>query len=77
MRPVTPRQMDILRFVRDYRAKHGYSPTMQEMADCFGLTKVTVFEHVGALERKGLLRREAKHRARSLQISPDVVFPED
>ncbi|HET6428149.1 MAG TPA: transcriptional repressor LexA [Phycisphaerae bacterium] len=77
MRPVTPRQMDILRFLRDYRDKHGYSPTMQEMADCFGLTKVTVFEHVGALERKGLLRREAKHRARCLQISPEVVFPED
>jgi repressor LexA len=69
--------MDILRFVRDYRAKHGYSPTMQEMADCYGLTKVTVFEHIGALEKKGLLHREAKHKARCLQISDDVVFPED
>lgn len=77
MRPVTPRQMEVLRFVRDYRGKQGYSPTLQEMADSFGLSKVTVFEHVGALERKGLLRREAKHKARSLQISPDVAFPED
>jgi len=69
--------MDILKLVRDYRARHGYSPTMQEIGDHFGLSKVTVFEHVGALEKKGLLRREARHRARSLQISDSVVFPEE
>ena len=74
---VTPRQLEILRLIRNFRNRHGYSPTMQELGDRLGLTKVTVFEHVGALERKGLLRREAKHKARSLQISPDAVFPED
>ena len=77
MQPVTPRQMDILKFVRGYRDKRGYSPTMQEIADYLRLTKVTVFEHVGALEKKGLLRRGAKHKARSLQLSDDVAFPEE
>lgn len=77
MQTVTPRQMDILKFVRDYRARHGYSPTMQETGDHFDLSKVTVFEHVGALEKKGLLRREARHKARSLQLSDDVVFPDE
>ncbi|KPK85060.1 MAG: hypothetical protein AMJ81_04235 [Phycisphaerae bacterium SM23_33] len=77
MQTVTPRQMDILKFVRDYRGRHGYSPTMQEIGDHFDLTKVTVFEHVGALERKGLLRREARHKARSLQLSDDVAFPDE
>jgi len=77
MRPVTPRQMDILRFVRDFRARHGYSPTMQEIADYLGVSKVTVFEHVGALEKKGLLLRGARHKARSLQISDEASFPEE
>jgi len=73
----TRRQMEILRFLRDYRDRHGYSPTMQEIADFFGLSKVTVFEHIGALERKGLLLRGAKHKARSLRISPEVTFPDE
>jgi repressor LexA len=50
---------------------------MQEIGDYMGLTKVTVFEHVGALERKGLLERGEKHKARSLQVSSDFEFPED
>jgi len=77
MKTVTPRQMDILRFVRDFRDRLGYSPTMQEIGDHFGLSKVTVFEHIGALEKKGLLKREARHRARSLQISSSVSFPDE
>lgn len=74
---ITPRQMEILRYIRDYRSQNGYSPTMQEIGDSLGLTKVTVFEHVGALEKKGALLRGAKHKARSLQVSPKVDFPEN
>ena len=74
---VTPRQMQILRYIRDYRGRHGYSPTMQEMGDHLGLTKVTVFEHVAALERKGLLLRGAKYSARSLRVNPDFAFEGD
>jgi repressor LexA len=73
----TPRQMQILTYIRDFRARNGYSPSMQEIGDSLGLTKVTVFEHVGALERKGLLIRGAKHSARSLQVSPKFEFPPD
>ena len=39
---------------------------MQEIADEFGVSRVTVFEHVGALVKKGLLRR-LRHKARSLE----------
>jgi repressor LexA len=49
---------------------------MQEIADHLRVSKVTVFEHVGALERKGLLHRGAPHKARSLQVSEKVRFPE-
>jgi len=74
---ITPRQMEILTFIRDFRHVNGYSPTLQEIGDSLGLTKVTVFEHVGALEKKGLLLRGAKHSARSLRISSKVTFPDE
>ena len=77
MQTVTPRQLDILRFIRDSRSEKGFSPTMQEIGDHLNLTKVTVFEHVGALEKKGLLLRGAKHKARSLQVSPEFVFDDE
>ena len=76
MKAITPRQMEILRFIRDYRDKHGYSPTMQEIGDHLGLTRVTVFEHVRALVRKKLLQRGARHKARSLHVCPEVEFPD-
>jgi len=77
VKAVTPRQMEVLRFIKQYRQKLGYSPTMQEIGDALQLSKVTAFEHVGALEKKGLLVRGDRHKARSLQLSDDVSFPED
>ncbi len=73
---LTPKQLRILTLIRDYQRKHGYSPTMQELADTLGVTKVTVFEHVTGLEKKGLLRR-SRHRARSLELTSRMVFPDE
>lgn len=72
---LTPRQLDVLVAIRDYRYFHGVSPTMQELADQLGTSKVTIFEHVGALEKKGLLKRD-KHKARSLEITTDEALPD-
>lgn len=73
---LTPKQLRILTLIRDYQRKHGYSPTMQELAEVLGVTKVTVFEHVNGLEKKGLLRR-SRHRARSLELTSRVAFPDE
>jgi len=76
-RTVTPRQLEILKYIRAFRIRNGYSPTMQEIGDHLDLTKVTVFEHVAALERKGLLLRGEKHKARSLQVSDALEFSDE
>lgn len=73
---LTPRQLDVLVAIRDYRYLHGVAPTMQELADQLGTSKVTIFEHVGALEKKSLLRRD-KHKARSLEITTDEPLPDE
>jgi repressor LexA len=54
---LTPKQLRILQLIRDWRVRKGYSPTMQELADEIGVSKVTVFEHVEALIKKGALVR--------------------
>lgn len=73
---LTPKQLKILQLIRDWRVRHGYSPTMQELADEIGVSKVTVFEHVEALIKKGALRREA-NKARSLSIAEGVTVPDE
>ena len=73
---LTPRQLDVLVAIRNYRHLHGYSPTMQELADQLGTSKVTIFEHVGALEKKRVLSRD-KHKARSLEIIADEALPDE
>jgi SOS-response transcriptional repressor LexA len=70
----TPRQTDVIVAIRNYRHLHGYSPTMQELADQLGTSKVTIFEHVGALEKKHVIRRD-KHKARSLEIISEERCP--
>jgi repressor LexA len=72
----TPKQLKILVAIRDFRVRNGYSPTMQELADQLGVSKVTIFEHVEALERKELILR-ARNKARSLEVSPTVKLPDE
>ncbi|UYV13949.1 MAG: transcriptional repressor LexA [Phycisphaera sp.] len=73
---LTPKQLRILRLIRDWRIRRGYSPTMQELADEIGVSKVTVFEHVEALIKKGALVREP-NRARSLSIAEGISVPDE
>ena len=73
---LTPKQLKILQLIRDSRVTNGYSPTMQELADQLGVSKVTVFEHVEALIQKGALKRE-RNKARSLSISDGALLPDE
>ena len=73
---VSPRQYEILTIIRDTRRSHGYSPTLQEIADELGISKITVFEHVGGLIENGLLVRQS-NKARSLELTSSVRLPDD
>ncbi|MGA2497431.1 MAG: transcriptional repressor LexA [Tepidisphaeraceae bacterium] len=73
---LTPRQLDVVVAIRNYRHLHGYSPTMQELADQLGTSKVTIFEHVNALEKKRVIHRD-RHKARSLEIIAEDRLPDE
>lgn len=73
---LTPKQMRIFNFVRQFRVMNGYSPTLQEIADELAVSKVTVFEHVESLVEKGALKRNP-NKARSLSEVEDAVRPDE
>ena len=73
---LTPKQLKILTLIRDSRVRRGFSPPMQELADQLGVSKVTVFEHVEALIKKGALLREP-NKARSLSIAEGISLPDE
>jgi len=66
--PLTRRQRDILGFIQQYIEDQGISPTLDEIAQHFGLSRVTVFGHVAELERKGVVQRAARGHSRAIQI---------
>lgn len=63
---LSPRQKQVLEVVKKWVAEKGETPTYQEIGAVLGITKCAVFEHVCALEMKGMVRRS--QAARSLEL---------
>ena len=64
---LSPRQWDALLLIDELTQQHGYAPTLQELGDAMGLSKVAAYEHVLALKRRGVLWH-GSYQARSLRI---------
>jgi repressor LexA len=71
MRELTARQRDVLNFMRAFTARHGVPPTVREIGEKFRVTPRAAFDHLRALERKGMLQRRAGpgRTARALTLS--------
>lgn len=64
---LTRRQRQVYDVVRSFIARHGYSPSLEEIGAALGLSSVaTVHRHVSRLTEKGLLRKDA-NRSRSVE----------
>jgi len=64
---LTRRQREIYDFVRGFVEQKGYSPSLEEIGEAFGLSSVaTVHKHVAHLVEKGLLRK-GWNRSRSIE----------
>lgn len=68
----TKRQLEVLDFIRRFRADQRLSPTLEEIADHFRVSKVTILEHVRRLESKGVLRR-TPNQARSIELIEEAA----
>ena len=47
---LTPKQKQILEFIKKYLKKRGYSPTQEETAKHFKLVKSTINQHIKELK---------------------------
>jgi len=57
LREMTQRQREVLGFMRGFTDKNGAPPTVREIAERFRFTPRAAFDHLRALERKGMLQR--------------------
>ncbi|RME71647.1 MAG: transcriptional repressor LexA [Planctomycetota bacterium] len=68
---LTPKQLAIVEFLVAYRDAHGLSPTLEEIARHFGVSKITVHEHVAQLCKKGAIRKKP-YQSRSLTVNAEL-----
>ncbi len=72
---LTRRQKQIFDFINEFIERNGYSPSLEEIGQHFGLSSVaTVHKHVTNLVRKGLLRR-SWNQNRSIEVVKDDEAP--
>ena len=68
MKGLTHRQEEILEFISNFISESGYPPSLQEIADAFGIaSKHGVVRHLDALAKKGYIEKTGTS-ARSLRI---------
>jgi len=65
---VTPKQLKVLDFVRDFIRERGVAPTLEEIASHMRVCKVTARQYLQALERRGAISRK-KYGWRGIEIN--------
>lgn len=68
---LTPKQKQILEFIKKYIKQKRYSPSLEEVGKHFKLAKSTVHEHVEGLKQKGYLDK-TENQARSIQVNKKI-----
>ncbi len=60
MKTLTPRQNEILVFLREFISESGYPPSLRDICARFGISgPKNAAKHLEALERKGFIKRRA------------------
>lgn len=67
---MTELQQKTYEWVRLYIVEQGIAPKLDEIAEHFGVSKITIHERINRLVEQGKLVRD-KHRARNLRL-PDI-----
>lgn len=67
---LTPRQREVLELLQVWLLDHGFAPTVQEIADYFGISKTGAWQHLDALEDKGYIVRSI-YRRRAIELAGD------
>jgi len=67
MRAPTSRQTEVLDFLKSFLSGHKYPPTIREIASHFSISVKGAYDHVKALEKKGMIACD-NNRSRAIEI---------
>jgi repressor LexA len=70
---LTSKQIQVLAFVQAWMQRTGRAPSYREIAAHLGVTVRAAYQHVQALERKGIVARTRHHRG--LRLNPEYAPP--
>lgn len=74
MSALTPKQADLLAFIRQYQEYRHSTPSFEEMKEGLGLaSKSGIFRMVNALQERGYIRR-LPNRARAIEVVEKPVL---
>ena len=73
---ITPRQQEILTYIKKYMATHGYPPAIREICAGVGLSSpATVFVHIKNLEKNGFIK-STNNKFRTIELLVDNEYLE-
>ena len=73
MRELTGKQTQVLSLIHAWTQRTGRAPSYRDIAAHLGVTVRAAYQHVQALEHKGMLARSRQHRG--LHLRPEHVPP--
>jgi SOS-response transcriptional repressor LexA len=47
--------VELYDFIADYKASHGYSPSLEDIAGAMSITRSSVFQRLEAMENRGMI----------------------
>src|SRR5574338_798926 len=69
MESLTPGQAAVLLWIQKYIDENASSPSQDDIARAFGISKIGAVYYVNLLERKGFIRRLGHYKHRSLEMT--------
>jgi repressor LexA len=76
MKCITPRQKEVLEFIRKFVGLHKFPPTMREISEHFSISVKGAYDHVKALEKKKHIRCNS-NQSRTIEILSDPANEEE
>lgn len=72
---LTTHQRTVLSFIRDFQAKHGYSPSLADLATAFGVkSKNAIAKVVNVLQKSGDLEKDPKGRIKIFERLEEALM---
>lgn len=79
IKPLTPKEKNVLQYIENYIAENGYSPSFMEIKENFGFASYnSVQNYVKQLESKNYLHNPGGNQKRALQVvQSSHTFPDN